>query len=75
MGNCIKLRVFEARKYSIWKKVFINSHNCKAKGCTLSAIAMMFYVSGIDERFNSDIDKIYYKNQYIYQSTYSIKDI
>ena len=35
---------------------------------------MTVYVSGINERFNSDIVKIHDKNQYIYQSTYSIKD-
>ena len=35
---------------------------------------MMVYVSGINERFNSDIVKTHNKNQYIYQSTYSIKD-
>ena len=42
---------------------------------TLSVFAMMVYVSGINERFNQDIDKTHNKNQYIYQSTYSIKDI
>ena len=36
---------------------------------------MMVYVSGINERFNSDIDKTHNKNQYICQITYSIKDI
>ena len=35
---------------------------------------MKVYVSGINERFNSDIVKTHNKNQYIYQSTYSIKD-
>ena len=35
---------------------------------------MMVYVSGINERFNSDIVKTHNKNQYIYQRTYSIKD-
>ena len=35
---------------------------------------MMAYVWGINERFNSDIVKTHNKNQYIYQSTYSIKD-
>ena len=35
---------------------------------------MMVYVSGINEQFNSDIVKAHNKNQYIYQSTYSIKD-
>ena len=71
MGNCIRRKLFEARKYFI----FINSYNRKAKGFTLSVFAMMVYVSRINERFNSDIDKIYNKNQYIYQGTYSIKDI
>ena len=31
-------------------------------------------MSEINERFNSDIVKTHKKNQYIYQSTYSIKD-
>ena len=70
MGNCIKHKIFEARKYLI----FINSYNWKAKGFTLSVFGMMFYVSGINERFNSDIVKTHNKNQYIYQSTYFIKD-
>ena len=35
---------------------------------------MMVYVSGINERFNSDIDKTNNKIQYIYQSTYTNKD-
>ena len=35
---------------------------------------MMVYVPGINERFNSDIVKTNNKNQYIYQSTHSIKD-
>ena len=35
---------------------------------------MMVYVSGSNERFNSDIVKTHNKKQYIYQSTYSIKD-
>ena len=52
MGNCIKRESFEARKYFI----FINSENLKAKGFTLLVFAMMVYVSGINERFNSDID-------------------
>ena len=70
MGNCIKRNVFEARKYFI----FINSYNLKANGFTLSVFAIMVYVSGINRRFNSDIVKINNKNQYIYQSTYSIKN-
>ena len=70
MGNYIKRKIFEARKYFI----FINSYNLKAKGFTLSVFAMMVYVSGINERFNSDIVKTHNKNQYIYQSTYSTKD-
>ena len=70
MGNCIRRTIFETRKYFI----FINSYNCKAKGFTLSVFAMMVYVSGINELFNSDIVKTHNKNQYIYQSTYSIKD-
>ena len=70
MGNCIKRKIFEARKYFI----FINSYNRKAKGFTLSVFAMMVYVSGINERFNSDIVKTYNKNQYIHQSAYSIKE-
>ena len=41
---------------------------------TLSVFTMKVYVSGINERFNSDIVKTHNKNQYIYQSTYSIKD-
>ena len=69
MGNRIKRKIFEARKYFI----FINSH-WKANGFTLSVFAMMVYVSVINERFNSDIVKTHNKNQYIYQSTYSIKD-
>ena len=69
MGNCIKRKIFEARKYII----FINSYNWKANGVTLSVFAMMVYVSGISERFNSDIVKPHKKNQHIYQSTYSIK--
>ena len=70
MGNCIKRKIFEARKYIS----FINSYNWKANGVTLSVFAMMVYVSRINERFNSDIVKTHNKNQYIYQSTYSIKD-
>ena len=70
MGNRIKRKILEARKYFI----FTNSCNCKANGFTLSVFAMMVYVSGINERFNSDIVKTHNKNQYIYQSTYSIKD-
>ena len=70
MGNCIKRKIFEARKCFI----FINSYNWKANGFTLSVFAMMVYVSGINERFNSYIVKTRNKNQYIYQSTYSIKD-
>ena len=70
MGNCTKRKVFEAWNYFI----FINSYNWKAKGFTMSVFAMMVYVSGINERFNSDIVKPHSKNQYIYQSTYSIKD-
>ena len=35
---------------------------------------MMVYVSGINERFKSDIVKTHNKNRYIFQSTYSIKD-
>ena len=37
----------------------------------LFVFAMMVYVSGIKEQFNSDIDQIHNKNQYIYQKTYS----
>ena len=70
MGNCIKRKIFEARKYFI----FINSYNLKANGFTLSVFVMMVYVSGIDRRFNSDIVKTHNKNQYIYQSAYSIKN-
>ena len=70
MGNRIKRKILEARTYLI----FINSYNCNANGFTLSVFAMMVYVSGICERFNSDIVKTHNKNQYIYQSTYSIKD-
>ena len=70
MRNCITRKIFEAGKYFI----FINSYNWKANGFTLSVFAMMIYVSGINERFNSDIVKTHNKNQYIYQSTYSIKD-
>ena len=70
MGNCIKHKIFEAGKYFI----FIISYNWKAKGFTLSVFAMMVYVSGINERFNPDIVKTHNKNQYIYQSTYSIKE-
>ena len=40
----------------------------------LSVFAMMVYVSGNNERFNSYIVKTHNKNQYIYQSTYSIED-
>ena len=40
----------------------------------MSVFAMMVYVSGINERFNSDIVKTHSKNQYIYQGTYSIKE-
>ena len=69
MGNCIKRKVFEAQKYFI----FINSYTWSYSGFTLSVFAMMVYVSGINERFNSDIVKTHNKNQYIYQSTYSIK--
>ena len=70
MGNRIKRKILEARKYII----FTNSYNSKANGFTLSVFAMIVYVSGINERFNSDIVKTHYKNQYIYKSTYSIKD-
>ena len=70
MRNCTKRKIFEARKNFI----FINSYNLKAKGFTMSVFAMMVYVSGINERFNSDLVKTHSKNQYIYQSTYSIKD-
>ena len=70
MENCFKRKIFEARKYFI----FINSYNWKAKGFTLSVFAMMVYVSGINERFNSDIVKTHNNNQYVYQSTYSIKE-
>ena len=70
IGNCIKRKIFEAWKYFI----SINAYNWKAKGFTLSVFAMMVYVSVINERFNSDIVKTHNKNQYIYQSTYSIKD-
>ena len=70
MRNCIKRKIFEARKYFI----LVNSYNWKAKGFTLSVFAMMVYVSGINERFNSDIVKTHNKIQYIYQSTYCIKD-
>ena len=65
MGNRIKRKILEARKYFI----FINSYNRKANGFTLSVFAMIVYVS-----FNSDIVKTHNKNHYIYQSTYSIKD-
>ena len=41
---------------------------------TLSVFARMVYVSGNNERFNSYIVKTHNKNQYIYQSTCSIKD-
>ena len=70
IGNRIKRKIFEARKYFI----FIHSYNWKANGFTLSVFAMMVYVSRINERFNSDIVKTHNKNQYIYQSTYAIKD-
>ena len=46
----------------------------KLKVFTLSVFTMKVYVSGINERFNTDIVKTHNKNQYIYQSTYSIKD-
>ena len=69
MGNYIKCKIFEARKYFI----FINSY-LKAKSFTQSVFAMTVYVSGNNERFNSDIVKTHNKNTYIYQSTYSIKD-
>ena len=59
MGNCIKRKIFEARKYFI----FINSYNWKANGFTLSVFAMMVYVSGNNERFNSYIVKTHHKNQ------------
>ena len=70
IGNRIKRKILEARTYFI----FINSYNWKANGFTLSVFAMMVNVSGINERFNSDIVKTHNKIQYIYQSTYSIKD-
>ena len=70
MGNCIKRKILEARKFFI----FIKSYIWKANGFTLSGFALMVYVSGINERFNSEIAKTHNKNQYIYQSTYSIKD-
>ena len=70
MRNRFKRKIFEARKHFI----FINSYNRKANGFTLSVFAMMVYVSGINERFNSDIVKTHNKNQCIYQSTYSIKE-
>ena len=70
MGNRIKRKILEARKYFI----FINSYDWKANGFTQSVFAIMVYVSGINEPFNSDIVKTHNKNQYIYQSTYSIKD-
>ena len=70
VGNCIKRKIFEARKYFI----SINSYNWKDNGFTLSVFGMMVYVSGINGRFNSDIVKTHNKDQYIYQSTYSIKD-
>ena len=70
MGNCIKRKIFEAWEYLI----FIDSYNWKANNLTLSVFAMMVYVTGINERFNSDIVKTHHKNKYIYQSTYSIKD-
>ena len=63
MGNRIKRKILKARKYFI----FINSYNWKANGFTLSVFAMMVYVSGINERFNSDIVKTHNNNQYIYQ--------
>ena len=70
MGNRIKRKILEARKYFI----FINLYNWKANGFTLSVFAMMVYVSGINERFYLNIVKTHNKNQYIYQSTFSIKD-
>ena len=70
MRNHIKRKILEARKYFI----FINSYNWKANGFTLSVFAMIVYVSGINELFNSGIVKTHIKNQYIYQSTYCIKD-
>ena len=48
MGNGIKLKIFEARKYFISVNLFI----WKAKGFTLSVFAMTVYVSGINWRFN-----------------------
>ena len=70
MGNRIKRKILEARKYFI----FINLYTWTANGFTLSVFAMMVYVSGTNKRFNSDIVKTHNKIQYIYQSTYSIKD-
>ena len=48
MGNGIKLKIFEARKYFISVYLFI----WKAKGFTFSVFAMTVYVSGINWRFN-----------------------
>ena len=70
MGYRIKRKILEARKYFI----FINSYNWKANGFTLSVFAMMVYVSGINERFNSDIVKTHNKISIFIKSTYSIKD-
>ena len=65
MGNCIKCKIFEPESI-----LFLLIHIIeKPKGCTLSFFAMMVYVSGINERFNSDVVKTHNKNQYIYQST------
>ena len=46
----------------------------KRDGFTLSVFAMMVYVSGINERFNSDIVKTHNKISIFIKSTYSIKD-
>ena len=73
MGNCIKRKIFEARKYFIFL-IHITEKLKKLKVFTLSVFTMKVYVSGINERFNSDIVKTHNKNQYIYQSIYCIKD-
>ena len=65
IGNRIRRKILEARKYFI----FINSYNWKANGFTLSVFSMMVYVSGINERFNSDIVKTHNKKS-VYLSKY-----
>ena len=51
MGNGIKLKIFEARKYFI----SVNSFIWKAKGFTLLVFAMTVYVSWINWRFNRGV--------------------